>query len=177
MPNHCENDLYIDGPKAKVAELLAFIGADKDEPEFDFNALIPYPERFAQRDKDNREMERDAFVAKYGDWKDGFNVGGYEWRINEWGTKWGAYEVKRRDYQGVCITFQTAWSPPFPVIAELHRRFPECSVNLEYFEMGGAFCGGVSYTQSEYADDDDAWAPGKPSREWRCDSYQGHRGG
>lgn len=178
MPNHCENDLYIDGPKEKIAELLAFIGADKESPEFDFSAVIPYPEKFAQRDKDAKELSRKDFEAKYGDWKDGFNSGGYEWRVLNWDTKWSAYQVQRRDRHGVCLTFQTAWSPPLAVIAALHKRFPECGLSLEYFEMGAGFCGGVTYAQAEYADDyEGEWAPGASVSEWRFDGYQGNRGG
>jgi hypothetical protein len=177
MPNHCENDLYIDGPKERVAELLAFIGADKEKPEFDFNAVIPYPAEYAQRDEDARTMGRDAFEAKYGSRHDGFNSGGYEWRINNWGTKWGAYQVQRRDRHGVCITFRTAWSPGLPVIAELHKRFPECGLSLEYFERGAAFCGGVTYAEAEWAEDYSDWTPGVPIGEWRHDDYRGNRGG
>ncbi len=123
-------------------------------------------------------MDRDALEAKYGSHHDDFNSGGYEWCVNNWGTKWNAYDIKRRDYGGFCLTFQTAWSPPLPVIAELHKRFPECRITLEFFERGMAFSGGVSYLQSEYAEDDEqGWEPGKPYREWRSDTYCGNRGG
>lgn len=51
MPNHCENDLYIDGPKEVVDRLLKLVGADNaDAPAFDCNAVIPYPEKFKQMD-------------------------------------------------------------------------------------------------------------------------------
>lgn len=177
MPNHFENDLYIDGPKEKVSELLAFIGADKTEPEFDFSAVIPYPQEYAQRDLDARNMNADEFEAKYGSHHDGFNSGGYEWRIENWGTRWGAYDVQRRDRKGPCISFQTAWSPSIPIIAALHKRFPEVCLSLEYFECRGAFSGGVTYERAEYAEDYDDWAPGVPVHKWHNDDYLGRRGG
>lgn len=46
MPNWCANDLYIKGPTDKVAECVAFIGE-----RFDFDKLIPYPEKFKKIDK------------------------------------------------------------------------------------------------------------------------------
>lgn len=178
MPNHCENDLYIDGPADKVVELLALIGADKEEPKFDFESVLPYPTEYAQRDVDARELGPKDFLEKYGNADDGFNSGGYEWCVANWGTKWGAYQVKRRDYHGICITFQTAWGPALPVLTALHVRFPECRLSLEYFERGMGFCGGVTYEQAEYADEcEDGWAPGVPAAEWRSDAYRGNRGG
>mgnify|MGYP001482959237 CR=1 FL=1 len=147
MPNHCHNDLWIDGTQEDVAKLLAHIGADRPEPEFDFNTLIKYPETWEQMDNDYhkvinainiRAASNEAYVkaqeeyrAKWGTDRDGYNSGGFEWCRDNWGTKWNAYEVVRRDYGGVCITFQTAWTPPLPVIAELHRRFPECGIWVE----------------------------------------------
>lgn len=122
MPNHCHNDRYINGPKDQVDALLALIGADKPEPEFRFTAVIPYPEKYAAPDREMRDLGCKKFAEKYGDHaKDGFNSGGYEWRTENWGTKWGGYEVVRRDYLGVCVSFQTAWSPPSPIVIALHK--------------------------------------------------------
>lgn len=175
MPNHCENDLYINGPKDQVDALLSLIGADKEQPEFNFEVLIPYPAEFAQRDADARSLSREDFLEKYGDNRDGFNSGGYEWRLEHWGTKWGAYDVARRDYGGVCLSFQTAWSPAPRVIEEMHRKFPALSLSLEYFECGMGFSGGVRFDSEEYADDD--WVAGVPSQQWHSDEYRGTRGG
>lgn len=176
MPNHCENDLYISGPADQVAALLTLIGADQTPPKFDFNALLPYPAKFAERDAESRELGWQGFAEKYGQGaKDGYNDGGYEWCCENWGTKWPAYEVQWRD-EGSCLTFQTAWSPPAPVIVELHKRFPLCTLHLESFESGAAFAAGFSLLPEEDWFGDDPWMPGMKSGVWHAE-YNGHRGG
>lgn len=39
------------------------------------------------------------------------------------------------------IEFDTAWSPPIPVIEKLAGIFPDHEFNLEYYEGGMGFCG------------------------------------
>lgn len=177
MPNHCHNDLYISGPKEQVDALLALVGADKAQPKFDFNTIIPYPAQFADRDKEAKELGWKAFAERHGrDAKDGYNSGGYEWCSENWGTKWNAYDVARRDYLGVCLSFQTAWSPPKPVIIELHKRFPLCALSLESFERGSEYAGGFTVPPEEDWYEDEPWEAGKVINEW-SGKYQGHRGG
>jgi hypothetical protein len=48
MPNHCENDLTVTGKRADVEAFAAFMkGTDLDgnETPFDFNRVLPYPEK------------------------------------------------------------------------------------------------------------------------------------
>jgi hypothetical protein len=193
MPNYCENDLYVRGPSAVIAELMALIGADAAMPQFNFSAVIPYPERMAQMDKEatafgfsrsaltqeEKTAARDAYIAKYGNDRDGFNSGGYEWCVDNWGTKWGASDVVRRDYGGVCLTFQTAWAPPKPVILALATRFPKLTFSLEYFERGMGFCGGFTCpAEDEFeGDENETWQPGIARDEWHSSEYLGMRGG
>lgn len=219
MPNHVENDLYIDGPAEDVAALLVLIGADETPPAFDFKCLIPYPEPFASMDADHRAAEEagkaaglaaigewppfdhpefserraaywraasaamdplmDAYEAKWGTRRDGYNAGGYEWCSATWGTKWGAYDVERRDRRGrVCLTFRTAWSPPADeVFAALHRRFPRVTLAHEYFERGMGFCGGGEWPSEEDWYEDGPWAPGTKINAWESRAYRGVRGG
>lgn len=40
----------------------------------------------------------------------------YGWRIDNWGTKWNAYDIEETDS---CIRFDTAWSFPEPIIRKL----------------------------------------------------------
>jgi hypothetical protein len=84
-----------------------------------------------------------SLVVKYGfpDW--------YEWACATWGTKWPAVDAgwmgparaAKRDAHQVAF-FQTAWSPPVPVIVELSARFPDVIVRLSYSESdpyGGVY--------------------------------------
>ena len=54
----------------------------------------------------------------------------YSWSIDNWGTKWNAYKVKRQNAQ--LLEFQTAWSAPFPVVTALSFKSPGDRLTLEY---------------------------------------------
>ncbi|MBR0510000.1 MAG: hypothetical protein IJJ85_07760 [Clostridia bacterium] len=77
----------------------------------------------------------------------------YEWCIQNWGTKWGAcgYELGM-DYGTNCkaLWFETAWSPPVPVIEELARRFPELEFTHRWADEDiGHNCGMHEYAAGE----------------------------
>ena len=105
MPNHVLNRLHFDTDEETAKAILAFIQKDDDgENEkygpgtFDFNKLVPMPTEY----------------LKTGEW--------YNWRWNNWGTKWNAYE---EEYDGGnTISFLTAWAPPHEVIEALSEQFP-----------------------------------------------------
>jgi hypothetical protein len=61
-----------------------------------------------------------------------------------WGTKWNACYFDPLDNttdQRAVIGFDTAWSPPVPVIMELSRQFPKLAFTLRYWECGCGFRG------------------------------------
>lgn len=143
------------------------VGVYRDDPE--------YPARKAAR-----EAAQAAYFAKWGTDSDGYNVGGYQWCIQAWGTKWGAFDVQRRDYRRCTIlTFRTAWSPPSDLIfSELQKKFPTVSLELEYFERGMGYCGGAEWpAEDNYYEDDKPWEAGIKVREWQTEGYRGKRGG
>ena len=47
MPNWCENDLTVEGPKEVIEEFLRFAAG---ESPFDFERFLPYPEEFKRLD-------------------------------------------------------------------------------------------------------------------------------
>ena len=48
MPNWCENDLAVEGPKEVIEEFLKFAAG---ESPFDFGKFIPYPAEFQRQDE------------------------------------------------------------------------------------------------------------------------------
>ena len=124
MPNYCECDLYVSGPKDRLEEFLRAVAGK--ESFFDFDRLIPYPEKFRELDRLAEEWWKKAPEERTEPCpKDGFNHGGYGWRSNHWGTKWNVCEVRLErgkwpqdgETDGrVSFHFTTAWSPPTPVI-------------------------------------------------------------
>lgn len=123
MPNWCENDLTVEGPKEAIEEFMAF--AEGESP-FDFERFVPRPERYRSGDLDD-----------------------FDWCIENWGTKWNAFHVSRGDPEPgltddtieVVYNLDTAWSPPLPVIQKASELFPLLSFELRYFECGGGFNG------------------------------------
>ena len=49
----------------------------------------------------------------------------YEWRCDNWGTKWEACDIKiTQDYTDFLeVTFNTAWSPPEPIADVLREKY------------------------------------------------------
>lgn len=146
MPNHCENRLTLLGSESEVARCLEFIKGEplKDfdnspiDVLFDCGKVIPYPDNYRKMDEED-EIYHGA----------GFNAGGYQWCITNWGTKWGAYDtyLVDRTPELAVIEFNSAWSPPSPVVSKLAEFFPNLSITLEYEEPGCDFSG-----REEYAD-------------------------
>ena len=56
----------------------------------------------------------------------------YEWCIKNWGTKWNSCETTIDDDEDdIVIDFDTAWSPPIPVLLALSKKYPN---NVFHFE-------------------------------------------
>lgn len=83
----------------------------------------------------------------------------YSWNLDNWGTKWDAYDVQveRQDDTVLWIGFNTAWSPPVPVIHAMQGQHPELSITAEYEEEGMGFRGEVFADGTIFHDDD--WEP------------------
>lgn len=53
----------------------------------------------------------------------------YEWSIENWGTKWNAYNCS---LDGNRLQFDTAWSHPVPIMRELFRRYQDVLFDVQY---------------------------------------------
>lgn len=152
-PNWCSNDISFYGEKSEVERLVEFVKTDKSE--FDFNTAIPYPEKWAEIDAAWNNAFKSGFPN--GNVTSAFSdMGGYQWCIDNWGTKWNAYEPSRSDvemYYGgvsqVTYYFDTAWSPPIPVIKKLGELFPKLTIYMHYQEEGMMFEGEVQISNGE----------------------------
>ena len=175
MPNWCENELTITGKTEDVQKLKEAV-RNGDEV-LDANKIIPYPEEFAILDRlATGELRAEdipqAVMLKLTGYdlnKDGYNQGGYEWCVNNWGTKWGFVDatLAESEYKGTTTleyTFNTAWSPPIPLIKKLGEMFPQVEIELRYFEGGAGFNGILVIKEGKVVTD-------------KCSEYFGHRGG
>ena len=86
----------------------------------------------------------------------------YPWANANWGTKWGMYDVSidRTDDESVTIYFQSAWSPPTPVIDRLSDMFPTVSMSHYYADEGGGFAGVRTYDQGVCTEDNASYQEG-----------------
>jgi len=67
----------------------------------------------------------------------------YGWCIENWGTKWGAYDIS---VDGNAVSFLTAWSMPEPIIRELSKKFPKCKFQIEWADEDfGQNCGRIIF--------------------------------
>jgi hypothetical protein len=54
----------------------------------------------------------------------------YGWSTSNWGTKWNAYSTNDTDVDE--ISFETAWSNPYPVMVALSVKYPEAIINVRF---------------------------------------------
>ena len=54
----------------------------------------------------------------------------YGWSTDNWGTKWNAYNTNDTDTDEV--SFETAWSNPYPVIVALSAKYPEAVFHMRF---------------------------------------------
>ena len=54
----------------------------------------------------------------------------YGWSTANWGTKWNAYSTNDTDVDEV--SFETAWSNPYPVIVALSVKYPEAVFHMRF---------------------------------------------
>ena len=72
----------------------------------------------------------------YSDW--------YSWSIENWGTKWDAYDTSlSEEYGRLEYVFDTAWSVPEPIFNKLFDKFPDLNFEIGFFDEGHFFWGYV----------------------------------
>lgn len=119
MPNWCDNEIEIHSKKPDVLRAIESL-IDVAEP---FEAILPLPPGIDDQ-------------------------GAYDWRVNNWGTKWEpeGWCIDASDADGgglLRVRCSTAWSPPVDVLRHLSGRFPDAVIVVLYEEQGMAFTGGA----------------------------------
>lgn len=89
-----------------------------------------------------------------GDW--------YEWRLDNWGTKWDIYETHctRIDANTLQLNFLTAWSPPIPVYDKLTDM--GFDVHARYLDEGWMYVGEYDDEGGWFTEDFDTLADVRP---------------
>jgi hypothetical protein len=97
----------------------------------------------------------DSYKAKYGfdNW--------YDWAINNWGSKWGVYDVggwhlnKENDVATATTNYSTAWSPVTEAWLKISENYPSLVFFHEFADAGGNFVGNQYIQNGEIIEDND----------------------
>ena len=156
MPNECMNTLGIMGEKEEVEKFVRFVTYPENNEIALFNSLIPMPEELFNTTSPVSAADKEKspeLIAKYGadNW--------YDWKIDNWGTKWGDYELSSseitqikeykinsdevlRDEWHIHFSYTTAWGPGENELANaICKLFPKLKAMIQYEEPGMAFAG------------------------------------
>lgn len=123
MPNHVSHKITFAAEHAETIFAAVCPGG-----HFDFATLIPVP---LQMYRGDLSSEDDADFAC--NWN--------SWSRDNWGTKWNAYDCTASVSGDVaCISFDTAWSVPYPVLSAFCNRF-QVPFEHKYYDECANFWG------------------------------------
>ena len=140
MPNHCHNRVtFYSANTDDVAKLKQIF-----EDENCFGQIIPEPDWPNTPNKDGElpvKHEDPWLTYRFSDGK--VDDRWYDWRIQNWDTKWDCYDVvvTDDDPEQVEIEFNTAWSPPEAICNAIREQYEDVSVSWFYDEPGVEIAG------------------------------------
>ena len=130
MPNHTDNRVILSHDDSQQIDMIYNVMNTEDTPLC--QTLIPMDEKLLEISgiSDNYEVQ-----------------GWYEWRLENWGTKWDVYETHctRIDANTLNLNFYTAWSPPISIFDKLVDMGFE--INARYLDEGWMYIG--EYTHGD----------------------------
>ena len=176
MPNWCDNQITIKGPNSVIDKIEKIVKEESDDAK---NGLLqflhPMPKELldieagpiakTKAEKNARQARKLEFGAE--NW--------YDWRVNNWGTKWEVcefYGVDRQhlndspDESTISFAFSSAWSPPIGAYEQFLSDNDNCSLKAWYYESGCDFMGcwdngdDECLAPSDYKSTDDFWQDG-----------------
>ena len=148
MPNHCNNTLTVNGSSPRIRDFArdhyrvpdswansvcsppSSPSTREHKTTLDFSYAVPYPPLHERVD---------------------LSQGWYDWHVDNWGTKWNAYDITPLTFpeildeieQGESLTysFDTAWAPPMGWLETMSPKYPNLTFTLTYEEPGMCFAG------------------------------------
>jgi hypothetical protein len=152
MPNHVLSEIIFRHVNASERRTILTMVRD-GKGEINFNILVPMPLNIWMGSVGQNHEKK-------------FKRTALDWCRENWGTKWNAYgfdqgytSIVETD-DSLTLTFQTAWSPPYPWIAALFN-FTKLSFEHNYVDEGGSTVYTGKFDYSALDGDDwrkEAWA-------------------
>lgn len=150
MPNHITSKVRIHGPLDTLKRLRERLWK-KDGVEYflDFDGIVPKTED-VKKSGDDPGYYPEGFLRH---WKPHSIWAGcpmpywYEWRCENWGTKWNSYggeETTVPESEGDAWEFKilTAWSAPKEIYRALAKQNPDIQIYVKYADEDiGRNCG------------------------------------
>ena len=157
MPNHCYNRVTIynaqdtDESREQIAKLKQIFEDEKvfgqiiPEPDWANTPLLTSDNRFHKYGNDGELPQyvedpwRRLVFKSTGDSDQRW----YDWRVQNWDTKWDCYDVEVTDDDPDCleVQFETAWSPPEAICVALREQYPDLAISWFYDEPGCEIAG------------------------------------
>jgi hypothetical protein len=141
MPNWVYNTINVMGNPDDIAEFASHIAtpprmiSDEERENFggfSFHSFVTLPD----------EATLEEYHETSG-WKDGERTGDteynwYNWNSKAWNTKWDACNPALVSGSNqITISFETAWSQPWPVFEAMVKQFPKLSFEIWWEEEQG----------------------------------------
>ena len=160
MPNWCDNQVTITGPNS-VIDKIEKIVKEPDSKNGLLNFFHPMPKELEDTTSPSSSAKKpQPMIEGFDNW--------YDWRCENWSTKWEVCEFYGVDRQGdtISFAFSSAWAPPINAYEKFLEKNEDCSLKAYYYEGGCDFMGewndGVDdcYAPSDYKSDSDFWNDG-----------------
>ena len=171
MPNWCDNQITITGPNSVIDKIEKIVKEEKDGDGL-LNYFHPMPKQLKDTTSPSSSADKpQPMVEGFDNW--------YDWRVENWSTKWEVnefYGVDRQhlndslDESTISFGFSSAWSPPINAyqtfIMNMSEKKQDVSVKAYYYEGGCDFMGcwdngdDDCYAPSELKSTDDWWNDG-----------------
>ena len=168
MPNWCNNNISITGPNSVIDKIEKIVKEEKDGGGL-LNFMKPMPKQLQDTTSPSSSADKpQPMVEGFDNW--------YDWRVENWSTKWEVCEFYGVDRQylseqnegesTITFGFSSAWAPPIGAYEQFLVDNQECSLRAYYYEGGCDFMGDWDnghddcYQPSDYKSDDDFWKDG-----------------
>lgn len=166
MPNWCDNQITITGPSSVIDKIEKIVREDDShENNGLLNFFRPMPKELEGTTSPGSSADKpQPMIEGFDNW--------YDWRCENWGTKWEVCEFYGVDRQGdtISFAFSSAWAPPIPAyqtfLMNMSEQKQDVSLKAYYYEGGCDFMGcwdngdDDCYAPSELKSTDDWWNDG-----------------
>ena len=167
MPNWCDNQITITGPNSVIDKIEKIVKDEKEDNGL-LNFMKPMPAQLKDTTSPSSSADKpQPMVEGFDNW--------YDWRVENWSTKWEVCEFYGVDIQHlndsldestITFGFSSAWSPPIGAYEQFLADNENCSLKAYYYEGGCDFMGEWDngsddcYAPGDYKSDSDFWNDG-----------------